>query len=259
MTNWFRRQVGLPPIVRNAGTPGPVTVAANMNLSPDERTLLDAIAGGEQNANGYASQNPHSSAYGRYQFIDATRNRLLTDMGLPLDTPLTNELQDRMALRLAKEAGWKPGMSPEQTAAILNKIWPSLPGGSQQNTTPAQFAARLQQAARAEAMRAPAPTSAQTTTPAGPRATTPSQTTTPAGPRATTPSQTIPAWLPDWYRSLWQNQHSALSNSSSTHSNTTTVGQINIHTAATDARAIAKEIHGAISDHMIAQSNTGLT
>ena len=42
------------------------------------------------------------------------------------------------------------------------------------------------------------------------------------------------------------------------NSNTTTVGQINIHTAATDANAIAKEIHGAISDHMIAQSNVGL-
>ena len=251
VANWFRRQVGLPPIVRNAGTPGPVTVAANMNLSPDERALLDAIAGGEANANGYASKNPTSSAYGRYQFIDATRNRLLTDMGLPLDTPLTNELQDRMALRLAKEAGWKPGMSPEQTAAILNKIWPSLPGGSQQNTTPAQFAARLQQAARAEASRTrPAPTPAITDV----------QNNAPklAGPRATTSSQTIPAWLPDWYRSLWQNQHPAPVNSSSMNSNTTTVGQINIHTAATDANAIAKEIHGAISDHMIAQSNIGL-
>jgi hypothetical protein len=47
----------------------------------------------------------------------------------------------------------------------------------------------------------------------------------------------------------------------STQSSSTSldIGQITIHTAATDAHSIAKEIHGAISDHMIAQSNTGLT
>jgi len=48
--------------------------------------------------------------------------------------------------------------------------------------------------------------------------------------------------------------------STSTHSSSSSldIGQINIHTAATDSRSIAKEIHGAISDHMIAQSNIRL-
>lgn len=103
--------------------------------SAEERRLLDAIAGGEQTAAGYNSLNRTSGAYGRYQFKDATRDAVLRQMGLPPGTPLTPELQDRMALLLARGRGWNPGMTPEQAAATLNQEWPSLPGGSQQNTT----------------------------------------------------------------------------------------------------------------------------
>jgi len=124
-----------------------------------------------------------------------------------------------------------------------------LPGGSQQNTTPAQFAARLQQAAQAEAQRS---------TPA-PKTSAPSSTPKPAGPRATPPSQMIPSWLPDWYRSMWQNQYPQTSSVSQNDNSVTIAGDIHIHTAATDSQAIAREIHGAIADQMIAQSNTGLS
>ena len=46
--------------------------------------------------------------------------------------------------------------------------------------------------------------------------------------------------------------------SSNDNSIALTVGTINVHTAATNASGIAKEIHGAISDQMIAQANRGL-
>lgn len=44
-----------------------------------------------------------------------------------------------------------------------------------------------------------------------------------------------------------------------TSSTSMDVGTINIHTAATNADGIAKEIHGKLSDHLIQQSNIGLT
>lgn len=147
---WIRRQLGwAPPAGTAAGgvtPPGMPTLTypgagaggagpRPGNPSAEERRLLDAIAGGEQTRAGYNSLNRTSGAYGRYQFRDATRDALLRQLGLPPGTPLTPELQDRMAVLAARNRGWNPGMTPEQSAATLNQEWPSLPGGSQQNTT----------------------------------------------------------------------------------------------------------------------------
>jgi hypothetical protein len=133
----------------SGGTAGPVGVTATgAGMTVEERALLDALSGGESKGD-YNARN-RLGAYGRYQFIDSTRNGLLRQMGLPIGTPLNDELQDRMALKLAKQAGWHPGMTPEQSDAALRGIWVSLPGGKEENTSMDTWTKRLNNAMRDE-------------------------------------------------------------------------------------------------------------
>jgi conjugal transfer mating pair stabilization protein TraG len=75
------------------------------------------------------------SAIGRYQIIDETLEWLVARMGLTGKEPFTPALQDRMALRLARDAGldaWLAGaLSNERFAARLARVWAGLPGDHQ--------------------------------------------------------------------------------------------------------------------------------
>ena len=72
------------------------------------------------------------SAVGRYQFIDDTLDGLVERLGLSGNERFTPELQDRMAMHLARDAGmddWLTGrLSDERFAANLSRVWAGLPG-----------------------------------------------------------------------------------------------------------------------------------
>ena len=71
------------------------------------------------------------SAIGRYQILDDTLDDLQVRMGLTGSERFTPELQDRMGLLLAQDAGfdsWRRGILPdEQFANNLSRIWAGLP------------------------------------------------------------------------------------------------------------------------------------
>jgi conjugal transfer mating pair stabilization protein TraG len=71
------------------------------------------------------------SAIGRYQLLDDTLDGLIDRMGLTGNERFTPELQDRMALLLARDAGmdgWAGGrISDERFARNLSGIWAGLP------------------------------------------------------------------------------------------------------------------------------------
>ena len=71
------------------------------------------------------------SAIGRYQIIDDTLDGLMLSMGLTGRERFTPALQDRMAMRLAHEAGlqaWLSGvLTDTRFAANLARVWAGLP------------------------------------------------------------------------------------------------------------------------------------
>ena len=71
------------------------------------------------------------SAIGRYQLLDDTLDGLINRMGLSGNEHFTPELQDRMALLLARDAGmegWAGGrISDDHFASNLSEIWAGLP------------------------------------------------------------------------------------------------------------------------------------
>jgi conjugal transfer mating pair stabilization protein TraG len=71
------------------------------------------------------------SAIGRYQILDDTLGSLATRLGLSGDERFTPALQDRLALKLAQDAGldrWLEGrLSDDQFARNLSQIWAGLP------------------------------------------------------------------------------------------------------------------------------------
>ena len=78
------------------------------------------------------------SAIGRYQFLAATLERLVTHAGLQGSERFTPALQDRLAGQLAREAGlaaWLQGALPDaRFAANLARVWAGLPrDGSNQS------------------------------------------------------------------------------------------------------------------------------
>ncbi len=70
------------------------------------------------------------SPVGRYQIIDDTRDALIARMGLSGHERFTPELQDRMGILLARDAGldaWRAGrLSDEAFAHNLSRIWAAL-------------------------------------------------------------------------------------------------------------------------------------
>jgi conjugal transfer mating pair stabilization protein TraG len=71
------------------------------------------------------------SPVGRYQLIDDTLDGLIGRLGLSGAERFTPELQDRMGLLLARDAGldaWQAGrLSTETFAHNLSRIWAGLP------------------------------------------------------------------------------------------------------------------------------------
>ena len=71
------------------------------------------------------------SAIGRYQLLDDTLDGLVERLGLSGNERFTPELQDRMALQLAQDAGmddWIAGrISDERFAENLSQVWAGLP------------------------------------------------------------------------------------------------------------------------------------
>ncbi len=70
-------------------------------------------------------------AIGRYQFIPSTFNRLVRKLGLNTSSRFSKQVQDRMAIELIFEAGFKRYKSGKDSADIyldnLAKIWAGLP------------------------------------------------------------------------------------------------------------------------------------
>lgn len=71
------------------------------------------------------------SPVGRYQIIDDTLEDLMVRLGLNGQERFTPELQDRMAMTLARDAGlegWRAGELPSGAFAHnLSRIWAGLP------------------------------------------------------------------------------------------------------------------------------------
>lgn len=76
-------------------------------------------------------------AYGNYQFQKPTWNEAMA--ALNLDGKTTNENQDAAAKWLIKQQGVNQNDTPASIVSKLNGRWPSLPGGSQQNTSMNQY------------------------------------------------------------------------------------------------------------------------
>jgi hypothetical protein len=126
------------------GRPGKNTFSptADAAMPPEQRAFLDALSRGESSGD-YGARNPNSTAHGRYQFIDSTDAEVSAKTALPGQDPVS---QDRKAWFLASRTymqstgrdlgnDLKSGGHEAQIASALNRIWPSLPGGSQQNTS----------------------------------------------------------------------------------------------------------------------------
>lgn len=118
---------------RGAANPGPV---ADTTMNPARASFLETLSAGESRS--YTSQNPHSSAWGRYQFIQTTDAAAKRESGITGDDPVS---QDRRAWFWAAkiyrqrtgrdlERDWTAG-EYESVAHALRDEWPSMPGGSQ--------------------------------------------------------------------------------------------------------------------------------
>ena len=159
------------PVERHRGAQG-VAHAANKNLPPEARALLDVIATDEspdyntiyggQKFDDYSRhpgayipirKGPHagekSSAAGRYQFIERTWNDQAKKLGL---TDFSPESQDLAAWNYAQETyGNRTGRSlladlqskdPRALPGItqaLSKVWTSMPGGIEQRSHANKF------------------------------------------------------------------------------------------------------------------------
>lgn len=75
-----------------------------------------------------------SSAFGKYQVIQKTLKNAVKEMGLPLDTVFTEEVQDAVALHLLKERGYdlyrQGKMKGREFLNNLAKEWASVPNSS---------------------------------------------------------------------------------------------------------------------------------
>ena len=133
---------------------GPIAAS---DLPDEAKRFLPVLAAGEESADGYASANPSSSARGRYQFLTSSWADQAPRAGVdPAD--FSPAAQDRVAWNYASNtyAAAHPGRTlqgdlaagghEKDIATALNKVWPSLPGGSQQNTDLPTFQARMQRA-----------------------------------------------------------------------------------------------------------------
>lgn len=212
---------------------------ADTGMAPERRAFLDALSRGESGGD-YGAKNPGSTAHGRYQFINSTDAEVSAATGLPGQDPVS---QDRKAWFLAERtyrqnvgrdlgADLKEGGHEAQIAYALRSVWPSLPGGSQQNTSMVGWLTNMR---NATASYQQPPVTGVLPQVAGPPSVDPGLGV------ATRPS---PA---------------GTDNSRTSSVETNVNGPINIHTSATDADGIARGIGGALQKYSyVPQVNAGL-
>jgi len=129
---------------------------ADQTMAPEAASFLEALSGGESSGpDPYHQRNQQgSSAFGKYQIISGTWSDLVKESGGELTDINDPKQQDRAAWFLAQDrykaltgrsllGDLQKGDRDLDIAIALNKIWPSLPGGSQMNTTPEMWAKRL--------------------------------------------------------------------------------------------------------------------
>jgi conjugal transfer mating pair stabilization protein TraG len=135
-----------PPLSQNSVTGGSPGALLDLIAAPESRGNYDAWYGNaEQDRLDLAGltvneirdlqsdlvRSNGGSAIGRYQFLDDTFDGLVNRMGLTGHERFTPELQDQMALLLARDAGmegWEGGrISDERFARNLSEIWAGLP------------------------------------------------------------------------------------------------------------------------------------
>ncbi len=136
------------------------------------KVVADAIAAGES-VGDYSAKNPTSSAHGRYQFTaatDADVSKKIQNYGeAPEDQDkkfaylASTAYRQQTGRDLAEDAA--AGGHEMQIADALKGVWPSVPGGSQQNTSAMAWMRHM-----IDARAAYGPQARQTSTP------TPSQT-----------------------------------------------------------------------------------
>ena len=263
LAHWWARNMpswlgGAPA----AGGASP-THTADVSMAPEKRAFLDTLAAGEAGPEGYNSANPTSSARGRYQFLASTDADVSRQTGITGNDPVS---QDRKAWFLASgtylrntgrdlDDDLRAGGHEADIAAALKGVWPSLPGGSQQNTTQQQFLTRLHDNLAAYTTQATA-----TGTPGAPAA---PGGTLPIPPVPTAPSRpSVPAIPPvpliRLDPALVPQPGGSVSNSTTSNQTTMSIGTIVVHSQATDATGIANDIHGATTDAFVQQANRGL-
>lgn len=224
------------------------TRTEDTSMSPEQRAFLDTLAAGEQSSAGYNSKNPTSSAHGRYQFINTTDQKISNETGLHGDDPIS---QDRKAWYLAQktyarftfgrnlEADIKAGGHEADIAMALHGEWPSLPGGTQQNTTMDQFKRRI----RDNLITNSSDFGKITNQPVGTHL------------KKWLGLEPDPALAP--HKMLKREDMMAPAPAAS-HTTDVDIGTLNVHTQATDAHGISMSIHQALAQEIAAQSNRGL-
>lgn len=133
---------------------------ANQSLPKEAQQFLPVLAWGEE-SNGYSTPAPKGDGSGtpinnnRYQFLASTWRTAAPAAGANVNDT-SNATQDTVAWTHAQNVyqqntgrslqnDLSAGGHEDQIATALNKVWPSLPGGSEQNTTMAQFKQRMDQ------------------------------------------------------------------------------------------------------------------
>ena len=239
------------------GSPA-VRPTADASMAPEQRAFLDTIAAPESGGD-YGARNPHSTAHGRYQFLNSTDTTVSDATGIYGEDPVS---QDRKAWYLASTtysrstgrdllADLKAGGHEQQIADALKDVWPSLPGGSQNQETMTAFVRRLHDgiAAYGPQQRQTQPAAPPPSGSGGPQA--PAQPPPPSAPAAA-PRVALP-----FDPSFVLGASRPLVQPSSLASATTSIqvsGPITINTQASDARGIARDFASAV----VAQANRGL-
>lgn len=142
---------------RYRGATGPLAPIADSTLPPEARGFLPALSAGEGNYNSPAPKGDGSDSpipNNRYQFLRSTWNEQAPLAGVDVND-FSPAAQDRVAWSYARnvyatntggrdlQADLRAGGHEQQVATALNKVWPSLPGGKEQNTDANTWTARL--------------------------------------------------------------------------------------------------------------------
>jgi muramidase (phage lysozyme) len=224
----------------------------------------------------------HSSALGRYQITQTTLRDLIKKQGLDPNAKFDEKMQDRLASTLIRERTGNAKNDNEYMRALAT-IWASLPDPTTgksyygqhtgATTDDVMRAIRAQRAAEAKPKDASKPPTLAVLHQAVKPLVAVSQdnspnTAKPAG-ASSPPDVAPPSGITNLQDTLarLRSQQNAARPASTTNTNTTTndhssevhVGQISIHTKATDAKGIAADISGAMKRQAIVpQSSYGL-